>query len=1074
MSAFETALNDIFTSMDNDAVISDVENVMGEDVISDDYIMKDVDECVDVTRKIIKINSADQKNQFIGRIVKSMRKANDVMIASLIKLKCDQDDTSCVNTKTMEMEIQTDDQLIKSMDVKIEYANSNTLPELCSLPDTLHKKPEEIFEEQYEKLRELINKRDSREITKYLIDIQAANWNIKKLTSKCINLCFDNYAIFKEAIRCLDDELLQYLLINAKNTDTFSLINIIVETKLKFFKKRSGKNLNRQESILRSLMNNVLGKIKQSPLYYSDSKLENANIISLQHSSMNLEYNYNIFFDMIDSSSTKKNIKKSMLQCILLWYEEHSVEFNKSNKSNKSNDSKFYTSESKGRNPSESRRSNTISESQQNNTFSYNISPSMGISSNDMSSMYRSMTMGMSMGMGIIPKDPNKCVVQSNDFDVVVDSEKEASIIQAAPPVSVKPEDKIAQSDDIILDVEPDKPDQNDNVVSPKQPENKLSQETVIKKTTDFILRNNLLVKFTDMTLTGIIDYENIENDNKYEYIYDQLTILISWCKNNNNDTSLIVSILDSVSPKNYSEFLVHICSKGNFDARRLASFAKTNSFEKIMAFMHNLQIDFGQMKILGFEFCKQKQLFERLIYQDRFQTVMRCGTPSLGQLFSITMNYFDFTEILERFFFKYAIEYKFTAKHLHKIIQDSFSTNFILENIMMCFKIASYLPRQADGPYLKLKSLGPEPELFVAASNNYKQKKLEKKIKKNKGQERLSAGVSPDPKLELVSVEVSPEQNQQSNQDQPAIQRISFMAHQSPKFNSYTFERFPEDPNFINVPLYIIKLLASFSGDTYMNLYMTLMKDYNEIDSYNYSECLSASYNNGNYQMFEYLLDNPFTISYNDDNIIAILIDIAIRAFSSGQYNLLIKIFDKDLPDSVRIEIINKAVNKRYYDLFEILISKCPHLGSGFQKAVLTNLIKDCRFTIAESLLKRQDMTITNFYDFDTLSTNLINASNNDFLKEYVNQADKYKSEILSRLLNFKEKISDILTVNYQILKENLNSNHVDIDDNECIICYDTYANEDVVNILQCGHYLHKDCFVKSGSKVCPYCNIN
>jgi len=228
---------------------------------------------------------------------------------------------------------------------------------------------------------------------------------------------------------------------------------------------------------------------------------------------------------------------------------------------------------------------------------------------------------------------------------------------------------------------------------------------------------------------------------------------------------------------------------------------------------------------------------------------------------------------------------------------------------------------------------------------------------------------------------------------------------------------------------------------------------------------------------MFEYLLDNPFTISYNDDDVIAQLSGFAFRTFADSKLDyLLVKIFDKSLLAETRTEIINTAIQKRRYQLFESLLSKCPNLGVEFQKNVVVNLIKEGRISIAETLLKRQEMNVINFYDFNSETKKLITSSKSQFLNEYITQADIYKLEVLKRLLNkvyFDEKLLDVLVVDYKILKLNLKESEVNVDENECIICFHCYVDDSKVVVLQCGHYLHQECYENAGKmkKTCSMC---
>ena len=569
----------------------------------------------------------------------------------------------------------------------------------------------------------------------------------------------------------------------------------------------------------------------------------------------------------------------------------------------------------------------------------------------------------------------------------------------------------------------------------------KYSEDEAAILVSKFILENNLLIKFNNDSYSETVEHDNQQDSHKYVVVDKQVKQLITNFADTNNN-KLIINILNSVCPKFYSELMTTIAITGSgLSSSQHISLAQCNSVEKVISFLKKQQITSSYRKQYLVNCCKQEYIFKNVILDETFHTII---TKSISFGFSSLCvnlsNKFDISSELEYYYYRYSLPCGITSNTLHNIANSILTVdNFIVNNFIICLKIASYLQ-----PSQNYNLFHQAPQIEVNAIKS----------------------------LELRLFNLFDDSNNGDNSSKNEVDKKKEFL-KSMNLVRINYERYPKNHEIMHVPFNVIATLVVYKTPIHFQLYVDLMENRIEIDSNNYSQLLSTSYSNANYKMFEYLLDNPTTISYNDDNVISQLMSIALNAFDNKRDNILIKVFEKDLPDTFKIEIINKAIDKKRIDLFESLISKCPNLGTDFQKKIINELIINSKFNIAEMLLRRSDISIVHFYDFSKSIRRMINLSSNEFLIDYIKQSDTYKSQIIMRLVNFKEKTFDIIRTKYVTLKHNLNSNNVDVNNNECFICLECYQDNDSINILQCGHYIHKLCYNKLESKFCPYCNI-
>lgn len=74
-----------------------------------------------------------------------------------------------------------------------------------------------------------------------------------------------------------------------------------------------------------------------------------------------------------------------------------------------------------------------------------------------------------------------------------------------------------------------------------------------------------------------------------------------------------------------------------------------------------------------------------------------------------------------------------------------------------------------------------------------------------------------------------------------------------------------------------------------------------------------------------------------------------------------------------------------------------------------------------------------------------------------------------IDNLIDVKKVINDIETVPINMFK-----NLSDKESKQCLICYDTYVDTDIVRILPCSHKFHRQCideYLENISYLCPYC---
>jgi len=536
-------------------------------------------------------------------------------------------------------------------------------------------------------------------------------------------------------------------------------------------------------------------------------------------------------------------------------------------------------------------------------------------------------------------------------------------------------------------------------------PNKKNVRPETITIVTDFIVKNNLL-------LTANSQSENITiiNDCVYELI--NMYYLV------HNEPKLIISIFENVSISLYVALMRNICSK-ILTSSQHANIAKVSDPIRILHFLTDDMIDSSYRKYYANEMCKNENVFRYLVYEEKFIELMRTSLQGVTQIFINNIYNFPMCDEIEYFYYTYGKKFQIDTSSLFRLALKGLlscnydcSKQFIIDNILICLKIAPYMPLVAEGFSILVNTVGPQLKYFGL---HYSE--LNQNVNKN-------------------------------------------------------YQRSPQDQSLMYLPITIIDVLVKNVNKFYMELFKILTCGFKEIDSNNYYDCLNKSYNYGNIIMFEYLLDYPLTTSFDHKNIMSLLTSISNKLFKKKNYKLLIKIFDLDINISLKIDIINNAFNNQEFDLFKSLVEKCPNLPQSYYKSLVVNLINYSHFDIAESLIVRRDATSTNFYDFDDSVVTKINTSNSNFLKEYVVKADEMKKTILRPLLNFEVKINDILKVSYDLIENNLSADKIVCDD-ECIICYENYKKTDTMIVLKCGHYLHECCYAALQVKLCPNCDI-
>ena len=589
-------------------------------------------------------------------------------------------------------------------------------------------------------------------------------------------------------------------------------------------------------------------------------------------------------------------------------------------------------------------------------------------------------------------------------------------------------------------------------------------------KIVDFIIKNCLLVTGVE----GSIEYyKNPMNNFKYEFIKENLSNFLIYCRDTNN-TTLCNNLLSKTNTKFYVEFVICAIKKNILTKKQHKEFFLTNyNYDKVITLMANdtMISFFDTYNIYADELLeKDVRMFKFFLNNNKIETGR--GEGFRGRVIVNASKRHEIFEDLEDYFYnqifnsgKQKLDHNFlwTTDNIADLISSMLDGNFIVNNILAFLKIAAYLPFGYSRECIQVTIVGPTLKFFESPDNQYL--------------------------------------------------RVA-------------------DMGTMNVPLEIIKKLVMYRSQNHLDLYKILMNGYMEDSSDNYVSFLLDAYNSKNYTMFDYLLDNPITIFYNDDSVISLFVDSAIKFYDWQMYDLLCKIFDRDLPDEARIEILGLCISNKQVDLFEKLLSKSPGINrysgtllddaaksfyklkkynallkifdrdlrdetrveimklcidqkqfdifekllicspeiKGFRKSAICELIKSLKFEVAAMLLSRQEMSITNFYDFDSEIRHIISVSENNTLKEYIKNADQFRSEVLHRLLRFGGKdhiqVSDVLTVDYLTLKLNLESEENTDENDECVICMDNYKNDDLCNILQCGHYMHKKCYTNA----CPY----
>lgn len=269
------------------------------------------------------------------------------------------------------------------------------------------------------------------------------------------------------------------------------------------------------------------------------------------------------------------------------------------------------------------------------------------------------------------------------------------------------------------------------------------------------------------------------------------------------------------------------------------------------------------------------------------------------------------------------------------------------------------------------------------------------------------------------------------------------------------------ENRSIITEPLFVLNITAHVIQKICENgnipLYNALIGDAKIFDNDIYKiiiDHLTQHLNNTNKNLTIHILNNPFTIQNMDEILIP------------SYYNLLAKSLKRNIYDVAMILISQVDNILSYSNAKKNVIMK--ELFGLINYCVTNNNDEKTLFALVSQMDPYSD-------DFDNIKNKAVEL-NLKMLIEHIDKINEEKYQKLKEITEFKGKGTSDIVITFKNYK-NMYPENYEIT-KECLVCLESYQDNENIKILVCGHDCHESCLISwfktRKEKLCPYCGLN